>query len=434
MNTGSPAVAPPIPGFSASSDSVPPFRLPGEHFAAALAFLLLGAAGLVRVAPDLAEGIFPLPSVVATAHLFTLGVITTSILGALYQFLPVALGTPIRSVRVAHLSFWLYVPGLALFLCGLLTPLHATAIPAGAALFSLGLLLFLGNLAATLARVERRDLTWWALAGAGFFLLATIALGLTLAGNIRWGYMGGEARLAAVGVHLHIAAAGWILLVIIGVAQHLLSMFLLSHGVPKWPARLAVGLIATGAMLLTVMDHSGLALPYALPAALIWAGTLSFLAQAALSFRRSMKPRLDPGMRLAGAGLGFLALALGLGPAAYAQGIAAPRLWVAYVTALVLGGFTLFVAAHLYKIIPFLVWFHRFGPLAGKQPVPAVSDLYDARLAGTAALLLAIGAAGLVAAILTGRPAAARFAAAVFASGTILEAGQLLAVSRRRPA
>jgi hypothetical protein len=41
------------------SKSAPPFRLPGEHFAAALTFWLLGAAGLVWVAPDVAQGLFP---------------------------------------------------------------------------------------------------------------------------------------------------------------------------------------------------------------------------------------------------------------------------------------------------------------------------------------------------------------------------------------
>ncbi len=34
-----------------SLEQVPPFALPGEHFAAALVWLVLGAAGLVAVAP-----------------------------------------------------------------------------------------------------------------------------------------------------------------------------------------------------------------------------------------------------------------------------------------------------------------------------------------------------------------------------------------------
>ncbi len=108
----------PGPGGLAAKGA-PPFRLPGEHFAAALAFLCAGAAMLVWAAPDIARGLFPLPRVAAATHLLTLGWITTSIMGALYQFLPVALAQPIRWQRLAHLTFYLHVPGVALFVVGL---------------------------------------------------------------------------------------------------------------------------------------------------------------------------------------------------------------------------------------------------------------------------------------------------------------------------
>src|SRR5690606_13130662 len=124
---------PPFAGAQPSlvTSSAPPLRLPAEHLAAGFVLRVVGAAGLVRVAPDLAQGLFPLPRVVAVAHLFTLGWITMTVQGALYQFLPVALGAPIRSERVAHLSFLLYAPGLAAFLLGLALSVH-TLLFAGA--------------------------------------------------------------------------------------------------------------------------------------------------------------------------------------------------------------------------------------------------------------------------------------------------------------
>ena len=80
--------------------SPPPFRLPGIHFIGGIVWLALGGAGLVAVAPLLARGQFLSPSVIAVTHLFTLGVITGSIFGALYQFYPMSLGAAPRSVRV----------------------------------------------------------------------------------------------------------------------------------------------------------------------------------------------------------------------------------------------------------------------------------------------------------------------------------------------
>ncbi|HEX7117944.1 MAG TPA: hypothetical protein VF212_04115 [Longimicrobiales bacterium] len=423
------AAGAPLAGGLAASNA-PPFRLPGEHFAAGLGFLVLGALGLVWVAPALAQGLFPLPRVVAVTHLFTLGWITTSILGALYQFLPVALLEPVRSERLAHVSYWLYVPGVVAFVCGVAGG-HPTVLVAGAATFGTALVLFAGNLAATLVRVKRRDLTWWALASAGVFLLVTVLLGLLLAINLQTNALG-EHRFATLGVHLHIALVGWVFLVIIGVARHLLPMFLLSHGAGLGAAKLSVALVAAGTFLLALLHHVLPVGAFWIAGALMAAGVAAFLFQAGLFYRHRIKPKLDPGMRLAGVALAFFALALVLAPIALGQGLAAPRLLTGYVATLVLGT-ALFVAAHYYKILPFLVWYHRFGPLAGKRPVPRVAELYAARTANTAAALLALGALGLVLAILAGSGTLARTAALAFASGACVEAAQMYSISRRRP-
>jgi hypothetical protein len=425
------AKPPATPAPSLVTASAPPLLLPGEHFAAALLFWVLGAAGLVWVAPDVARGLFPLPRVVAVTHLFTLGWITTTIQGALYQFLPVALRSPIRSERVAHATFLLYVPGVVLFVAGLLSGLHAVVM-AGGVLFGSGLLLFAGNLAATLRRAPERGVTWWALAGAALYLVSTVVLGIALAANLGWGYMGAN-RFLALGVHMHVAALGWAGLVMIGVAHRLLPMFLLSHGAPEWPGRFAAGAIGTGVALLLGFHHA-LSRPVLWTvAACLAAGVLAFIVQAALFFRHRMKPALDPGLRLVAAALAFFLLALLIAPGFVALGLLAPRVATAYVLSLVLGGISLFIAGHYYKIVPFLVWFHRFGPRVGKQPVPRVADLYSARLAALAAALLAAGTLVLVAATLVGAATAARAGATAFAAGAFLLATQMYLISIRRP-
>lgn len=421
--------ASPAPGGLAAANS-PPFRLPGEHFAAALALWGVGAVGLVWVAPLVALGMFPLPQVVGVTHLFTLGWITTSILGALYQFLPVALLQAIRSQRVAHVGFWLYVPGLLAFVGGLVGG-ERPLLLGGAVAFATGLTLFVGNLGATLAKVRKRDLTWWSLAGAGVFLLATIGLGLTLAVNLGSGVLG-EHRFLALGVHMHVALAGWVLLVMIGVARHLLPMFLLSHGASERPGRLAATLVGAGVLTLALLHHVVPVVMFRVAAIVIWVGAAAFLVQGELYFRHRIRPQLDPGMRLAGASLAFLALALLLAPAALWTGLSAPRVVTAYIAAAVLG-ISLFVAAHYYKILPFLVWYHRFGPLAGKRPVPRVAELYRARTAMVAGVLLVNGALGIVVATLLGAGLVARLAAVAYAAGAAVVIGQMAAIARRRP-
>ncbi|MEO7103194.1 MAG: hypothetical protein ABI311_07360, partial [Gemmatimonadaceae bacterium] len=96
----------------------PSLRLPGEHFTAAIFFLFFGALGLIWVAPELAAGLYLSPHVAGVTHLFTLGWLSMTIFGALYQLLPVALGVSISSERAGHLSFWTFAPGVALFASG----------------------------------------------------------------------------------------------------------------------------------------------------------------------------------------------------------------------------------------------------------------------------------------------------------------------------
>jgi hypothetical protein len=418
------------PPSSLATDLAPPLWLPGEHFASALGFWVVGALMLVRVAPDLAAGSFFLPRVAATTHLFTLGWITTSIIGALYQLLPVALGVPIRSRRAAHLSFLLYVTGLALFVPGLAT-LHPGPMLVGAGLFASGLLLFLANLAATLRRAPERTVTWWALAAASVFLAVTVVLGASLSGNLRYGYLGAH-RFLALGVHLHVALFGWVMLVVVGVGQRLLPMFLLAHGVDERAGKASVALLALGVGGLVVLHHGLTPVRTGLIAALIGGGTLAWLLQAARFFRGRRRPALDPGMRLAGLGMLHLAAALPLGGLFLLRGLAQPRIATAYVLALVVGAFSLFVAGHFYKILPFLVWLARFGPRMGKAPVPKLSELYHGPTATAAGGALALGAALLIAAVAAGLPALARPAAALYACGAVAVAGQMILILGRR--
>lgn len=406
----------------------PPIRLPGEHFLAATGFLLIGAMSLWWIAPQLAAGSYPAPTVVAVTHLFTLGWITTSILGALYQFLPVALGRGIASERVAHTTFGIHVGGVVLMTGGIGLH-HADLVAIGVSLLGLGILLFVGNLVATLRRAPRRELTWWALALAAVFLTLALAAGIALSINRFTGFLGG-AQPDALRVHIHTALYGWVLLVIVGVSHRLLPMFLLSHGAGDRFAWWAIRLLVAGAALLAVFHHVPV-LGRELPVLLLVAGLLAWVIQARRFYRHRHRPKLDAGLQLSAIAISVLALAP-LVLVRFAFPTVSPSVRVLYAATLV-AGVTLFVAAQYYKIVPFLVWNQYFGPLAGKQPLPRVAELYGAREAEVAVRLLGAGAVVLLAGVGFGIPWLVRSGAALLSAGALVEARQLLMVARRRP-
>lgn len=406
----------------------PPIALPASHFAAAHLFLLLGMAGALRAAPWLAQGAYVAMPVVAVTHLFTLGWITTSIMGALYQFLPVALARNIRWTGLAWITGVLHVSGLATFVAGLATWRPGVAF-VGASLLAVALTCFAINLIATLRRPVRRDLTWWALAGAALFLCITLVLGGILAGNLRWGYLGGT-RLLVLVTHLTVALTGWVLLVVIGVSHRLLPMFLLSHGAGERVARYALGLVAAGAAVLAIGHHFQVIRDLLAPA-LLTAGVLAFAWQARRLYAHRRRRALDAGLRLAALAISVLSLAVMLGLLAHLLP-GSPRLAITAVVATVLG-IALYVAGFHYKILPFLVWHHFFGPLAGKRELPAVADLYRHDVASTATLLLFGGAVAAIVGVAAAQATIVTGGAALFVAGAALMSGQMIAVARRRP-
>lgn len=413
---------------TATRRSGPPPVLPGEHFAAGLAFLLLAALVAVWYAPLVALGAFSALPVLAVVHLLTLGWLTTSIMGALYQFLPVVLGVPIASERAAHASFALYAPGVLAFTAGLGTN-RSTLLLAGVSALAVGAAIFVANLSVTLRRAAVRDVLWWSLAWALGFLTVTLVLGAALSANLRLAFLG-PARPIALGAHLHIALVGWVMLSMLGVSQRLYPMFLLSHGTSDRYARWALRLMASGAAVLAVLHHVPVAGRW-LPALLIAAGVAAFLLQSREFFRHRHRRRLDRAMQLSAFALGGVACALPLAALAVA-GLAVPRLQVAYV-ALVLLSLCTFVAAHYYRIIPFLVWNHRFGALAGTRPLPRVAELYSANALTVAAGSFVAAAVVLVPSAALGLVIGVRAGAALFLTAALVSAAQMVAVARRRP-
>jgi hypothetical protein len=150
------------------------------------------------------------------------------------------------------------------------------------------------------------------------------------------------------------------------------------------------------------------------------AGVLAFVVQAATFFRHRKRRAIDPGMRLAAAGVAGLLLSALLAPFALTRGLSDLRLLATYFVVL-LGALTLFVAGHYYKIVPFLVWNHRYSSLVGTRKVPKVADLYSARVASLNGILLVGGLAGLAVGTYVGSAAIARAFTLVFAAGAWLE-------------
>ena len=407
-------------------------RLVGEHLAAAVLYLLAGAVGLVWVAPDLATGMYLAPHVAGVTHLFTLGWLTLTIFGALNQLLPMALGAPIYSVRLAHAAFWALAPGIGVFAYGVAagaTPFLVT----GVVLVASGTLLAVSNVAATLARGRTRDVTWAAMVVATAFLTSTLAFGLVLAHNLHSGFIA-AARVRVLTAHLHVALVGWVLIMIVGVAHRTLPMFLVAHGADRRGSRRALILLMSGVPTLALGLVGEWPVATWAGAALLVSGVGAFEWQAFTFYRVRTRPSLNVGMRFARAGLVFLAAAAVLGPVLLARGDTYTRLATAYVVTGLLGGLVPFVTGILYEIVPALTWRVRFGGRLNRGRMPKVTDLYSAPLARWQLILYVAGVVVLLAGIAASAPVVARAGALLFLLGALLFVYQILRMRWGAPA
>ncbi|WP_298630243.1 hypothetical protein [uncultured Thermus sp.] len=304
----------------------------------------------------------------ALAHLFLLGFGVGVLLGAMHQLLPVVLEAPLYRPEWGYPVMALWGLGTALLAWGFAQA--PSLVPAGGALVLLALFLFAYHAYLTFRQAPRWNRVATALAWVVFYLILTPLLGLLQALSQRYGFYDPE-RLAW---HLLAGLGGVFLLSILGVGYKLVSMFTLTHGVDErilghflWAANLGLLGLAMGERL----GYLLLLLAYALALYDTWR-----------ILRNRMKKALDIGVRHYLLGLFFLGLAL----------LALPfdPVWAALWFAL--GFVGLVVTGMLYKILPFLVWTHRYAPKAGKEKVPMLKEMLPEKAGYLAGGLLALGA------------------------------------------
>jgi len=410
-----------------SFEQAPPFALPLRFFLTAPLFLL-AAAVLIVWAPEALASRWT-PQALALAHALTLGFLAMVMLGALLQMLPVVAGASLPAARrVAWISHVSLVLGTLALMTGFLTA-EPGAYGIAIVLLGGGFAVFLAAASISLARAVAGVTVngiRLAVVCLGFTLLLGLALALRYAGG--WMPPAVETMISA---HAAFGLLGWVLLLVIGVAWQVVPMFQIT---PPYPPRLARWLAGTLFALLLLHAAALLFFPaaaIAVEAAL--AGAIVAFAVATLRLQARRRRKLAD-VTLAYWRLGMASLlacvavwlAASLRPA-WADSDAYPLL----LGVLFLGGFAVsVVCGMLYKIVPFLAWFHLQAQLQAKAgSIPTMKEMIaERRMRGQFRLHLA-ACALLVGAVLW--PQLAIAAGSVLALSALLLWINLLSAVRR---
>jgi hypothetical protein len=356
-----------------SFEQAPPFSLPLRFFLTAPLFLL-AAALLIVLSPDALASRWT-PQALALTHALTLGFLAMVMLGALMQMLPVVAGSPLPAPRLvacgSHVSLLL---GTAALMAGFLTA-EPAAYGLGAVLLGAGFAVFVAAATPSLARAVA-GVTVNGIRFAVVGLAITTLLGLALA-LLRAGWWAPPAVESAIAAHVSFGLIGWVLLLVIGVAYQVVPMFQLT---PSYPPRLSRWL--AGALFALLLLHAVAPwLPHVaarLVDAALAAGILLF-AVATLRLQSRRRRKL-PDVTLDYWRLGMASLIACV--AVWLVGQAWPT-WAdndAYplqLGVLFIGGFAVsVVSGMLYKIVPFLAWFHLQSQLQARAgSIPTMKDM-----------------------------------------------------------
>jgi hypothetical protein len=392
-----------------------PFDITGGHFALSLLAFGAGSALLPGVAADLAAGNPFGPRTLATLHLFALGTLGSAVFGALYQFYPMALGVPARSVRLGRVGLAAWGLGVAALIAGFWrwSPLLLTV-------GWIGILVAVGAVSWNLLPARRRTTVPDGRRIGGYVSAGHSSLGVAMGlGLVRigdtWEWWTTD-RLAIIATHFHWGVVGFGTLTVLGVGSRMLPMFLLSGPAPSSPLRIIGPTIICGLVLQGVGLLGGWPLLTHLGGAVLIGAALMTLLLLSRWWTGRNRP-LEGGLELLPAATAWLAVAMGLGTAVMLSEARSFRLWAAYALAALLGWLILLVVAVLFRIVPHLSYLHLFGRQG--RPVVPVETVVHAGWARMAAVVLPLGLALLVAGVLVGRGDLARIGAFGWLAGAL---------------
>jgi hypothetical protein len=375
-----------------SQEFAPPFKLIAPFFILGSIFYVLTTLFLYSF--DLANISYTNPQLIAFSHLFLLGFVMMIIFGAMAQLVPVVLEVGHFGVELFYAIWPLLLVGLVMMVFGFLY--SPALLPYGGLIVLISMMIFVGEIFLTIKRVEKLTLVMSSVLISNTFLFFGIIFGLlmalTFAGTISLDI---EALLKA---HVYAVLGGYIAITIMGLSIVLIPMFTLAHSFSMRPLEISIWMMSiavSSVIICALFDTAYLDIfGYTL-------APISMLIYFTLIYKLyKTRPRKENDVYALSVVFSYFSMLVSLvlfglyfffGNESYLLAAG----WLFF-----FGFFAFLITGHLYKIIPFLVWFERFSPLVGKQKVPMLADMVPPKASEAQLLFSSIGVVIVAVAIL----------------------------------
>ena len=354
--------------FAISKDFAPPLKLIAPFFKIGVTFYLIAIISLMFFNSRFA---YQEMQIAGWIHLFLLGFVMVIIFGAMAQLIPVVLEVGHAVVDLYYVILPLLAIGTAIMVFGFW--IEPYIISYGGVLVLTSMVIFALEAFATLKKAKIDTITVKTVAVSNTFLLFGIVTGFILALGL-----GGVVSVDVTNIlkaHLYLVLGGFVLLTIMGISLTLIPMFSLAHGFSDRAIKIGFNLVSIGVLAVAIGSiFNIIALQY-LGYLLTLIGVGFYIYQIYLIYLLRVRKELDIWAKSMIFGFSSLILSLILGIVYFLPNMS--ESWLhSSMWFFILGFIGFLINGHLYKIVPFLVWFERFSPLVGKERVPMLHEMY----------------------------------------------------------
>ncbi len=366
-----------------SQDFAPPFKLIAPYFVIGVILYLLSA--VLALFFDVSALHFLDSAVLGWVHLFLLGFVMMIIFGAMAQLIPVILEVGHFGVEFFYIIWPLLLIGTILMSLGFVY--SPALLPYGGMSVLISMMIFLLDIFLTLKKVEKFNFAMLSVVIANIFLFFGVIAGIVLA----LGYAGQiEVDLTTLlKAHVYLVVGGYIMVTIMGLSMVLLPMFGLSHHFSWRPVELALGMMSGGVILVVIASLFDIKMVAYLGYLLSIVSLFIYFYQATILYTTRARKEHDIYAISLYFSYSALIVSLILGVIYLFNGVQSILLSSGWL--MMTGFFGFLITGHLYKIVPFLIWFERFSPLVGKEKVPMLADIVPNKSAKAQFIFSAVG-------------------------------------------
>jgi len=350
-----------------STEFAPPFKLIAPYFLIGAVSFLVSSALFLGL--DITNVSHLSPITITVVHFFLLSFIMMIIFGAMAQLVPVVLEVGHFAVDLYYIIYPLLFIGSVLMALGF--SFYPSLLPYGGTIVLISLLVFLFETFMTILKVKNFNTVIKSVIISNIFLFFGLIFGILMA--LTYAGQANFDIISLLKAHIYLVFFGYVGITIMGISMVLLPMFWLSHSFSWKPIKLAVSLMSIAVIFEIISSLFDITFFEYIGYVLAIGSYFVYFYQIYIIYKTRVRIEEDIYKKSLIVSYSSLVVALLIGFFYLLTGYKTLILAFGWVS--LIGFITFLIIGHLYKIIPFLVWYQRFSPLVGKQKVPMLSDM-----------------------------------------------------------